>query len=182
MISATLKRAREAEEFKSTINELAKRQAQETSPGERFKSFFGALANATPAAAATPSRLRQLLSGSSSTPTATSTPQRASTAQINLITTPRSGSLRPNPSPSPSSVRQPPSSFTSSSWTADATPTRAPINANKENARNACSATGSVTSDNRMAVVNQQLQAAAQASATLQKQVATCTHILKHNR
>jgi hypothetical protein len=172
MISATLKRSRELEEQRSAVNELAKRQVRESSPSERFKSFFGASANATPATS-TPSRLRQLLS---STPTASSTPQRASIIPANTNLTPRAAFSKTDPSPSPSSLRPATTTTTSSSSSSSSshsrplvTPTRTSINTNKENAYKSCSAIAA--SDDRLAAANQQLSTATQASATLQKQV-----------
>ena len=159
MVSATLKRARDIEDNRSAVNDLAKRHQQEGSPSERFKSFFGACAAATPAAAATPSRLRQLLS-LGSTPTAGSTPQRASIVPSAAAVTPRSN---PIASPSPFIAPPPPSSRP------DATPMRTPASSTKENARG--SYINSVTTDDRLSVLNQQLQATSQANATLQKQV-----------
>lgn len=167
MISATLKRSREVEEYRCAVNDLAKRQAQENSPSERFKSFFGASANATPAAAATPSRLRQLLSGSTSTPTAASTPQRASIISASATVTPRSANWRPNSSPSPSSRPCPTSA--SSSSRPEATPTRTPVRSDKNHIQS--SSNTAVTSDNRLAAMNLQLQTTTQANDTLQKQV-----------
>ena len=167
MISATLKRSREVEEYRSAVNDLAKRQAQENSPSERFKSFFGASANATPAAAATPSRLRQLLSGSTSTPTAASTPQRASIISASAAVTPRSANWRPHSSPSPSSRPCPTSA--SSTSRPEATPIRTPARNDKNYVQS--SSNTAATSDNRLAAMNLQLQTTTQANDTLQKQV-----------